>query len=441
MINVLLISLGCDKNMSDSEDMAALLQSRGYNITDVEEEADIALINTCCFINDALEESIETIFETAELKKGRLKYLVIAGCMSERYKNFLDELPEVDGFVGVGAFDEVADVFDRLFKGESRVMAFEDKNRMSFIEEPRMPSSMPFTGYLKIAEGCDKRCTYCAIPNFKGSYRSYPINYLVKKAKTMANNGTKELVLVAQETTCYGIDLYNEKSLHILIKKLSDIEEIEWIRLLYCYPEEIYDELINEIRDNPKVVHYIDMPLQHTEDEILRRMGRRIDKKGVIDIVEKLRKKIPDIAIRTTLIAGFPGETDTDHKNLLETIDILEFDRLGVFTYSQEEGTAAAAFDGQLPEETKELYKNEIMELQQEISLDKNLEFVDKVLDVIVEGYLPDEEVYTGRSYRDAPGVDGLVFIDSDRELMSGAIVKVRILEADNYDMTGVLAD
>ena len=441
MTNVLLISLGCDKNMSDSEDMAALLKGRGYNITDVEEEADVALINTCCFIKDALEESIETIFETAGLKKGRLKYMVIAGCMAERYKEYLDELPEVDGFVGSGAFDEVADVFDRLLGGEKRVLAFEDKNRMPEIDDPRLPASMPFTGYLKIAEGCDKRCTYCAIPNFKGKFRSYPINYLVKKARSMAENGTKELVLVAQETTCYGLDLYNEKSLHILIRKLSDIEGIEWIRILYCYPEEIYDELIFEIRDNPKVVHYIDMPLQHTEDDILRRMGRRINKKGVISVVEKLRNEVPDIAIRTTLIAGFPGETDEDHRNLLETIDTLEFDRLGVFTYSQEEGTAAAEFPDQLPEETKELYKDEIMELQQEISLDKNLEFVDKELDVIVEGYLPDEEVYTGRSYRDAPGVDGLVFIDSDRELMSGAIVKVRILEVDEYDMTGVLTD
>ena len=351
MTNVLLVSLGCDKNMSDSEDMAAILYSHGYNITDMEEEADIALINTCCFINDALEESIETIFEISELKKGRLKYIVIAGCMSERYKDFMDELPEVDGFIGVSAFEEVAEVFDRLLAGEKRVMAFEDKNRLSYVEEDRLPSSEMYLGYLKIAEGCDKRCTYCAIPNFKGSFRSYPINYLVNKAKSMVKNGVKELILVAQETTCYGIDLYNEKSLHILIKKLSAIEDLKWIRLLYCYPEEIYDELIYEIRDNPKVVHYIDMPLQHTEDEILRRMGRRINKQGIFDIVGKLRKEIPDITIRTTLIAGFPGESYIDHESLLETIDELEFDRLGVFTYSQEEGTAAAAFPDQIDEE------------------------------------------------------------------------------------------
>ena len=438
MYKVLMISLGCDKNRVDSEEMIALLSQRGYIITNEENEADIAIINTCCFIGDALQESIDTVLETARLKEENLKYLVVAGCMSERFKDeIVGELPEVDAFIGTTAIDHIADALDKVIKGEKGVLMYEPLSRLPVIEEDRLLTETPYMAYLKIAEGCDKRCTYCAIPNFRGPFRSVPVNMLIKRAEKLAENGVKEIILVAQETTCYGMDLYGKKTLHELLHKLSEIDGIEWIRLMYCYPEEIYDEMIEEMASNPKVLHYIDMPLQHTEDDVLRRMGRRLNKDELFTIVEKLRDRIPDIAIRTTLITGFPGETVEEHEALLETIDSLSFDRLGVFTYSREEGTVAADFPDQIEEEIKEAYRDDIMELQQEISFDINNTFIGTDLDVIIEGYIPEDDVYVGRSFRDAPDVDGMVFVSTDRDIISGEIVRVRIEEAGPYDMKG----
>ena len=439
--NILFVSLGCDKNTVDSEEMLGLLRDRGYTITDNNEEADIAIVNTCCFIKDAAEESINTIFELAELKKKRLKYLIVTGCIAERYKKEArEELPEVDAFIGTSAIDEIADVIDRLINNNT-TDAYKSLDYLPVFSSNRFLSGAVYTSYLKIAEGCDKRCTYCAIPSFRGRYRSIPKEILIRQAEYLAAQGVKELILVAQETTCYGRDKYGRKCLHELLHELSKVEGIEWIRLLYCYPEEIYDELIEEMAVNPKVCHYIDMPLQHTETDILRRMGRRLDREGIINIVGKLRERIPDIAIRTTFITGFPGETPEDHENLMALIDELEFDRVGVFTYSQEEGTPAASFTDQIDEETKESYRDEIMSLQQDISYDKNQSFVGKTIDAIVEGYLPEDDVYAARSYRDAPDVDGYVFAKCDYELLSGTMIKVRINSASEYDLIGEVED
>lgn len=437
VFKIALISLGCDKNTVDSEEMLGILDQKGYQLTELPEDADAVIVNTCCFIGDALEESIQTVLSVAELKKTTgVKYLIVAGCMSERFKDeAMKELPEVDAFVGTTAFSAIAQVVERLINGEKEIRVYEDVNRITE-ENPRYRApGQPHVGYLKIAEGCDKKCTYCAIPSFRGAYRSIPMNRLVKTAEELVQSGVRELILVAQETTVYGKDLYGEKKLAELLRRLSGIEELRWIRLLYCYPEEIDDVLIEAIRTLPKVLHYIDMPLQHTEDHVLQRMGRRLTKKKLFELVDRLRSEIPDIALRTTLITGFPGETEEEHRALMETLDQLEFDRLGVFPYSREEGTVAATFPEQIPEEVKRRYRDEIMELQQEISMDKNETMIGRTLEVIVEGYLPDEEVYVARSYRDAPEVDGFVFFPSERELITGDILPVVITEAAEYDL------
>ena len=447
MLKIMLVSLGCDKNTADSSKMLGILSHRGYELTSDIEEADAAVVNTCCFIQSATEESINMIFDLAGHKESGLKYLIVAGCMAERYKEEIaKDIPEVDAFIGTGSLEKIADVIDELssrdeeqpimcFDGDDTAFAAEGVERYHVITE------RPFAEYLKIADGCDKRCTYCAIPNFKGRYKSVPMELIIKEAEKLARDGVRELNLVAQETTCYGMDLYKEKWLHILLRELSKVEGIDWIRLLYCYPEEIYDELIDEMASNPKVLHYVDMPIQHTESEVLRRMGRRIDKEGIFEVVKKLRAKIPDICIRTTLIAGFPGETEEQHKACLEALDELEFDHLGVFSYSREEGTAAADFPDQVDDEVKERYSNEIMELSAAISEDKNAELVGRELDVIIEGYVPDDDCYVARSYRDAPDVDGLVYLKSERELISGSILPVKLTKSDIYDFEAVLSE
>ncbi len=439
---VALITLGCDKNTVDSEEMLGILTERGYQLTELPEDADAVIVNTCCFIGDALEESINTIMETAALKKeGELRYLIVTGCMSERFKEQVrQEMPEVDAFIGTTGFPEIADVLDRLIAGEKEITVFPDVNRLTE-ESPRRITNRPYTEYLKIAEGCDKHCTYCAIPGFRGKYRSVPMNRLVKTATELVADGVTELILVAQETTVYGVDLYGEKKLPELLRRLAEIEGLQWIRLLYCYPEEINDELIDVMAEEPKVLHYIDMPLQHTESRVLQRMGRILTREGIDRLVQKLRSRIPDITMRTTLISGFPGETEEEHKALLEALDILEFDRVGVFPYSREEGTVAAGMEDQIPEETKLRYRDEIMELQQEISLEKNESLVGSRMDVIIEGYIPEDDIYVARSYRDAPDVDGMVFVESDRELISGTILPVKITGAAEYDLTAVLSE
>ncbi len=447
-MNILMVSLGCDKNLCDSETMLGLLRDRNYNLTNEESEADCVIVNTCGFIKDAMEESINTLLEMAQLKSGRLKYLVAAGCLAERYKEELQtEIPEVDAVVGTTAFDKIADVIDALVAQDSsnsidnpesvHTKTFCELDRLPDVQTDRVITSGTFMGYLKIAEGCNKRCTYCIIPKLRGNYRSVPIERLVREATYMASQGIKELVLVAQETTCYGIDLYGKKMLPKLINKLAEISGIEWIRLMYCYPEEITDELIESFATEPKLLHYIDMPLQHSEDNVLKRMGRKTDRASIESVIGKLRKACPDIAIRTSLIAGFPGETEEEHERLMEFLDETELDRVGVFTYSREEGTPAYSMEPQVPEEVAERYRDEIMELSREISEDKNNELIGTTMQVIVEGYQPDEDIYVGRTYKDAPGVDGLCFFTCDFEPISGTILDVKITEAGPYDLMG----
>ena len=451
MLKIMLVSLGCDKNTADSSKMLGILSHRGYELTSEIEEADVAVVNTCCFIQSATEESIDKVFELASYKESGLKYLIVAGCMAERFKDEIaKDIPEVDAFIGTGSLEKIADVIAKLEKADrdegeessDAIMCFDGEDTAfaaEGVERYHVITERPYSEYLKIADGCDKRCTYCAIPNFKGKYKSVPMELIVKEAEKLAADGVKELILVAQETTCYGIDIYGEKRLHILLRKLSEVDGVEWIRLLYCYPEEIYDELIDEMAENSKVLKYIDMPVQHTETEVLRRMGRRIDKEGIYSVVKRLRDKMPDIAIRTTLIAGFPGETEEQHKACLEALDELEFDRVGVFNYSREDGTAAADFPDQIDDEVKDRYSREIMELSAEVSEDKNSEFVGRDMDVIIEGYLPDEDIYAARSYRDAPDVDGLVYLKSETELMSGSVRRVKVTGYDTYDLTAEL--
>lgn len=447
-MNILMVSLGCDKNLCDSEAMLGLLAKHNYNITNDEQEADAIIVNTCSFIKDAMEESVNTVLEMAKLKQQNLKYLIVTGCMAQRFKDeIFDEIPEIDACLGTSSFDKILDVIEELkardgIEDAEEISVYDDIDRLATITESnKVITSGTFMGYLKIAEGCDKFCTYCVIPHIRGHYRSVPMEQLLKEAEYMASQGIEELVLVAQETTCYGKDLYGEKRLHVLVRELAKIDGIKWIRLMYCYPEEIYGELIDCFKEEPKLLHYIDMPMQHSEDAILKRMGRRTDRASIETVIGKLREAAPDIAIRTSLIAGFPGETQEDHEALMAFLDEQELDRVGVFTYSREDGTPAATFENQIDEETAEQWRNEIMELQQEISLDKNETFVGMIMQVIIEGYSSDDDVYVGRTYRDAPGVDGLVFVNCDYELMSGQIVDVRINEVGPYDMIGGIAD
>lgn len=439
-MKILFISLGCDKNLVDSEMMMGLLRNRGYEFTDDEMQADVIVVNTCGFINDAKEESINTILNMAQYKEHNLKALIVAGCLAERYKNeIMDELPEIDAIVGTTAFDKIVDVIDGVLAGQKE-NALDDINRLCRPDTDRIISTGGYYSYLKIAEGCDKRCTYCSIPMIRGNFRSVPMEELLEEAEYLAGKGVKELILVAQETTLYGKDLYGEKKLPELLKRLCEVKGIEWIRLLYCYPEEITDELIEVIREQKKICKYIDIPIQHASDAILKKMGRRTNNAELRAIIGRLREAIPEICIRTTLITGFPGESEEDHGILMDFVDEMEFDRLGVFTYSAEEDTAAARMEGQLDEEVKLTRRDEIMELQQEISIDKSSRYVDEVLEVIIEGQAADEDaLYVGRSYMDAPGVDGYVFIKSEEELMSGDFARVRITKALEYDLIGEL--
>lgn len=443
-MNILMVSLGCDKNLCDSETMLGMLRAENYNITNDEQEADVVVVNTCSFIKDAMEESIDTILEMAKLKKGRLKYLIAAGCLAERFKDEIcDEIPELDACIGTTSYDKIVDVIKALEEknDDERVCVYDDINRLATSYKEKVITSGTFMGYLKIAEGCDKYCTYCIIPHIRGKYRSVPMEELISQAEYMAEQGITELVLVAQETTCYGTDLYGKKMLPELVHKIAKIDGIEWIRLMYAYPEELTDEMIDMFVLEKKLVHYIDMPLQHSENSVLKHMGRKTDKNSIIDVITKLRHKVPDIAIRTSLIAGFPGETEEEHKALMEFLDEYELDRVGVFTYSREDNTPAAGFDNQIDDETAQRWQSEIMELQQEISEDKNNLLVGKTMKVVIEGYSPEEDVYVGRTYRDAPNVDGLVFVNCDYELMSGSYVDVVIREAGPYDLIGDIAD
>ncbi len=442
MRKVLFISLGCDKNLADSEDMLGMLVEKGYEITNEEKEAEVIVINTCAFIHDAKEESVNSILEMAQYKEtGRLKALLVTGCLAQRYqKEITEEIPEVDAVLGTGSWDELIQALDKVFDGE-KYLDFQDVDRLPQAEGKRVITTGGYYDYLKIAEGCDKRCTYCIIPKLRGKYRSIPMEKLVSQAEYLASQGVRELIVVAQETTIYGQDLYGEKSLHILLKKLCRIPGIQWIRILYCYPEEIYPELIQTMKEERKICHYLDLPIQHCNDRILKRMGRRTTKAELVQIVETLRREIPDIILRTTLITGFPGETQEEHEELMEFIDTMEFDRLGVFTYSAEEDTPAARMPDQIEEEEKERRQAELMELQQEISIDKGNARIGSNVEVMVEGKVADENAYVARTYGDAPGVDGYMLINTDTELMSGDFALVHVTGALEYDLIGELKD
>ena len=439
-MNILFISLGCDKNLVDSEVMLGLLDKKGYQIVDSEEDADIIVVNTCCFIHDAKEESIQTILEMAEYKKeGKLKALIVTGCLAQRYQQeIIDEIPEVDAVLGTTSYDHIVEAVEEALAGNGHVV-LEDVDALPDVKEKRLVTTGGHYAYMKIAEGCDKHCTYCIIPKLRGNYRSVPMEKLLAEAKDLADQGVKELILVAQETTVYGKDLYGEKSLHKLLRELCKISGIQWIRILYCYPEEIYDELIQTIKEENKVCHYLELPIQHASDAVLKRMGRRTSKAQLVEIIEKLRKEIPDISLRTTLITGFPGETQEQHEELKDFVDGMEFDRLGVFTYSPEEDTPAATMTEQIPEEVKEDRQAELMELQQEIAFDLAEDMVGREVLVMIEGKVADENAYVGRTYKDAPNVDGLIFINTDEELMSGDFARVRVTGALEYDLIGEL--
>ena len=441
-MKVLCVSLGCDKNLVDTEMMLGLLNRDGYTFTDDEYEADVIVINTCCFIGDAKEESVNTILEMAELKKtGRCQAIIVTGCLAQRYKQeIIDEIPEVDGILGTSTYDEISQVLKEALGGQ-HVSRFRDLNRSPQVETERIVTTGGFYAFLKIAEGCDKHCTYCIIPSLRGKYRSVPMEQLVREAGQLAAKGVKELILVAQETTLYGVDLYGEKRLPELLRQLAEVAGIQWLRIQYCYPEEITDELIEVIRTEEKVCHYLDIPIQHASDTILGRMGRRTNQEQLREMIARLRREIPDIALRTTLIAGFPGETQHDHEEVMAFVDEMEFERLGVFAYSAEEDTPAAGFPDQVPGELKELWRDELMELQQEIAFDSSEAMIGRVLDVMIEGKVADEAAYVGRTYMDAPGVDGYIFVNTGELLMSGDFAKVIVTGAADYDLIGELYD
>ena len=442
-MNIFFVSLGCDKNLVDSENMLGILHESGHQIINEEEEADIIIVNTCCFINDAKEESINTILEMAQYKKsGKLKALIIAGCLAERYREeILTEIPEVDALLGTASFPKILEVVEEITEGGQQVH-FEALDRIPKLSTRRLLTSGTYTAYLKIAEGCDKHCTYCVIPSVRGNYRSVPMESLIEEANYLASQGVKEIILVAQETTLYGTDLYGKKMLPKLLEELSKIDGIAWIRILYCYPEEITDELIEVIRKEEKVIPYLDIPIQHASDRILKLMGRRTDQADLIRVINKLRKEIPGIVLRTTLITGFPTETEEDHQELMDFVRDMKFERLGVFTYSKEEDTPAAKLKPQILAKVKKQRQKDLMKLQQANVFENSEKQIGKIFDVLVEGRVADEEkVYIGRTYMDAPQVDGYIFFSSDEELISGDFVKVKVTSAKDYDLVGELVE
>lgn len=440
-MKILFISLGCDKNLVDSEVMIGMLAKKGYSFTDDEQEAEAVVVNTCCFIGDAKEESIDTILEMAELRKsGQLRALIVAGCLAQRYFDEVQkEIPEVDAVIGTTAIDAIVKTLEEVLAGKG-------SNHRESIHRPvqgnreRVVTTGGYYAYLKIAEGCNKHCTYCIIPKVRGNYRSVPMEELCSEAEALAEGGVKELILVAQETTLYGADLYGEKMLPRLLTKLCRIEGIRWIRILYCYPEEITDELIEVVKREEKICHYLDIPIQSGSDRILKRMGRRTSRDQICKRIRQLRDRIPDICIRTTFITGFPGETKEDHEETMALVDEMEFDRLGVFAYSPEEDTPAAEMPDQIDEAAKEQRRDEIMELQQEIAFDMARQMTGKCVEAMIEGKMAGEDVYVARTYKDAPSVDGYLFINTERSFMSGDFVKVVITGSNEYDLIGEIA-
>ena len=441
-MKIMFISLGCDKNLVDTEMMLGMLAEKGYQFTDDEQEAEIVVVNTCCFIGDAKEESINTLIEIGRLKEtANVKMLIAAGCLAQRYrKEIREQIPEVDVIIGTMAIDKIVEAVEE-YQTKQYTTFVEDIDRTPVSGKKRVVTTGGHYAYMKIAEGCDKRCSYCIIPKVRGSYRSIPMETLLKEANTLVEQGVKELILVAQETTLYGTDIYGKKSLPELLRKLSEIRGLYWIRILYCYPEEITEELIDTIAELPKVCHYLDIPIQHASDKILKRMGRRTNQQQLKDKIAMIRSKIPDMCLRTTLITGFPGESQEDHEQSMAFVDEMEFDRLGVFTYSAEEDTPAAGFPDQIEEEIKKDRQADIMELQQEIAFEKAEGMTGQDVLVMIEGKVADENAYVGRTYKDAPNVDGLVFVNTDRELMTGDFIPVHITGSYEYDLIGEIKD
>ncbi len=431
------VSLGCPKNLVDSEIMLGMLKHADYEIVNHKENADILIVNTCGFIESAQQESINTILEMAEEKKRSCEVLIVTGCMAERYREkILDLIPEVDAVLGTGNYKEIAGVINRAYQGE-KVVAYGKLNETDYLDEDRIISSSGHSVYLKISEGCDNRCTYCIIPYLRGTYRSRKIEALIKEAKALAENGARELILVAQDTTRYGIDIYGKKMLPELIRELSKLSGIEWIRLLYCYPEEIDHELIEEVSSNPKVCKYMDIPVQHASDRILKLMGRRGTIAEIRNALIRLRERVEGISIRTSLIVGFPGETEEDFQQLADFVQEFKFDRLGVFTYSKEEGTPAARMKGQIRKNIKVKRQKTILELQNSISAEINTGRIGKVYKAIVDGIADDGIFYYGRTYAEAPEIDGTVYFTSPEPLETGCFVEIKILNSEDYDLIG----
>ncbi len=436
-INVGFISLGCPKNQVDAELMLAKLQNAGFNIVDVAYEADVVVVNTCGFIEDAKKESIENILEMAELKKdGEIKKILVTGCLAERYKNeIFAELPEVDGVIGLGANGDIVDAINALMS-DNKVESYPDKTQMPLSGE-RLLTTPQHWAYLKVADGCSNCCTYCAIPAIRGGFRSRPMEDIIAEAEKLVSDGTKELIVIAQDTTRYGLDLYGELKLSELLRQLNNIDGIEWIRLLYCYPDRITDELIDTMAECEKVLHYIDLPLQHADGKILKAMNRTGDRESLTALIDKIRDKMPDVILRTTFITGFPGEDEEAFTTLAEFVDDIQFDRLGCFSYSAEEDTPAASFNNQVDDEIKKHRADVIMEQQFDIFQYKQKHLIGETLRCIVEGYDPYTDSYFGRTWMDAPEIDSVVYFTGKGDYNEGDIVNVEIFDINDYDLLG----
>ncbi len=435
-MNIGIVSLGCAKNLVDTEVMLGILGGEGHQIVSDPADADVIIVNTCAFIDSAKEESIQTVLEMAEYKKNRCRLLIMCGCLAERYHDdIMAELPEVDAVVGTGDYPKIAEVIRRVMDGEQVVLYGHMNDRLP--DENRMLSTPGYMAYSKIADGCDNHCTYCVIPSLRGSYRSRPMEEVLREAEEFAANGVRELVLIAQDTSRYGIDLYGEYRLPELLKKLCAIEKLHWVRVLYLYPEMISDELIEVFAQEEKLVKYMDIPIQHAHSKVLKQMGRHLTHEDLVTLIGKLRKNVPGIALRTTVIAGFPGETEEEFETLLSFVKEMRFDRLGAFPYSQEEGTPAARLPGQLSEEVKQERAEKILEAQKTISLSLQEEKIGSIIEVLVEGYEEESLMYFGRSASDAPEVDNTVYFASLEELSLGDFVSVEILNAETYELVG----
>lgn len=439
--NVFFVSLGCDKNLVDTEVMLGHIRDAGYELVNEEADADVAIVNTCSFIHDAKEESVQTILEMGTFKEGNLKGLIAVGCLTQRYQEeLIREMPELDGILGTSNYDEIVPAIEAVMNKEKYV-SFKDINYACAPYIKRVGDQTAHYAYLKIADGCNNNCSYCIIPSLRGRVRSREIDSLVEEARFLVEQGKTEIILVAQDVTKYGIDLYKEKALPKLLKALVKIEGLEWLRLLYCYPEDITDELIEVMASESKIMDYIDIPIQHISNPILKNMARRSNDETIKGVITKLRTAMPNIAIRSSLIVGFPGENEEDYQRLADFVRDFKLDRVGVFTYSLEEGTKAATMGGQIAQEVMDERRDGIMAIQQEVSLENNEAMVGRIVDCIIEGFIPDDQVYVGRTYKDAPGVDGVIFISTDYKLMAGQIVPVKVTDFNEYDLIGDVYD